>query len=210
MWTQHVHFPSCTEDGAARALALVLCGVLGLSSLAFGQQTSSPSKKILTLQQQASRQQMQEVWKERGSLRAQARQAFDAEMSQEKAGDCVKADNTYASNTCYEKAVGVTDQNLKTYAGAIRDLLGLKYPDLSGQPPMPGIAGPVLTPEQSVAEFDHVEQVWHSYLDTASTAAFHQFGGGTGGPSFEMESHLQLVRSHMRELDAVYGMLLRL
>ncbi len=193
-----------------RTASLVLCCGLSLSPPDFGQQTPSRPKKVLTPEQQGLQQQRREVDAKRESLRAVAQQAFDAEMARQKAGDCPAANNTYEFNVCYGKAVGITDQNLKTFEGAIRDLLGLKYPDLTGQPPGPGPAGPALTPEQSVAEFDHVEQLWHSYLDAATTAAFHQFGGGTGGPSFEMETHLRLVRGHMTQLNNLYGMLLRL
>jgi len=193
-----------------RMPTLLLCSVVGLFPLLFEQQNPSKPKKILTPEQQALQQQMREVDTEREHFRVQAKQAFDAEMARETAGDCPDAKNTYEFNTCYGKAVGITDQNLTTFEGAIRGLLGLKYPNLTGQPPTPEPAGPQLTPEQSAAEFDHLEQLWHSYLDAASTAAFHQFSGGTGGPSFEMESHLRLVRIHMRELEAVYGMLLHL
>ena len=155
-------------------------------------------------------QQMREVAAKRDRLRAQAKQAFDAELAREKAGDCPHASNTGEFNVCYGQEAGITDQNLKTYEGAIRDLLGLHSPNLTDQPPMPGPAGPQLTPEQDAAEFDHVEQLWHAYLDAAATAAFDQFGGGTGGPSFQMETHLRLVCSHLSELDNLYGMVLRL
>jgi len=67
-----------------------------------------------------------------------------------------------------------------------------------------------VTPEKPVAEFDHLEQLWQSYSDVTSKAAFHEFNGGTGGLGFETQCHLLLVRSHMLELNTVYGMLLRL
>ena len=193
-----------------RISVLILSCTLTLFVPAFGRQDSTRPKKILTPEQQAMQQQTREVAAQRDHLRFQAKQAFDAEMVREKAGDCLDAGNTYEFNVCYGKAVALTDQNLKAYEDAIHDLLDLHYPNLTGQPPMPGPAGPRLTPEENVAEFDHLEQLWHPYLDAAATAAFHQFAGGTGGPSFQMETHLRLVRSHMRELDALYGMLLRL
>ncbi len=207
----HSFFPaSRTGGGFTRAPALALCCALGFSPLGFSRQTPSRPEKIPTPERQALQEQMRAVQAKRGVLRSEATQAFDAEMARQKAGDCPDAGNTYQFNICYAKEVAIADRNLKTYEGAIRDLLGLKYPNLTGQPPRPGPAGPVLTPEEFVAEFDRVEQLWHSYLWAATTAAFHQFGGGTGGPSFEMESHLRLVRSHMRQLNDIYGMLLRL
>jgi|ERR1022692_32778 hypothetical protein len=189
---------------------LIMCGVLSLPLLGLGQQNPTRSPKVLTPEQQAHQQQMREIDAERQRLRARAKQAFDAEMERERTGDCPAAKGTYEFNVCYAKEIGITEGNLKTYEGAIRDLLGLKYPKLTDQPPIPGPAGSQSTPEQRTVEFDHLVQLWRSYLDTASTAAFHQFQGGTGGPSFEMETHLLLVRSHMRELDKIYDMLLHL
>jgi hypothetical protein len=192
-----------------RMSILILCSMLGLPLVSLGQQSPTRPKKVLAPEQQACQQQGREIYAELQRLRARAKQAFDAEMEREKSGDCPDAKNNYEFKMCYAKEVGITDGNLRTYEGAIRDLLGLKNPNLTGQQPVAGPAGPVLTPEEDVSEFDHLEQLWHTYLDTASTAAFHQFGGGTGGPAFEMETHLRLVRSHMRELDSVYDGLLR-
>lgn len=158
--------------------------------------------------QQSVRQRWNDVQARRDVLRAEAKQAYDAEMARQKAGDCLTAATTYDFNICFAKEVSLTDQNLKAYDGAIRDLLGLKYP--GSQSPPPDAAGNVLTPEQEVAEFDHREHLWRSYMDAAARAAFHQFDGGTGAPSFEMETHLRLVRSHMAQLNDIYGMLLRL
>ncbi len=116
-------------------------------------------------------------------------------MAREKAGDCQQAQTTYDFNVCFGGSATAADQSLKQYEDAIRGLLSLNDPALAGQLPMQGPAGPQLKPEQLAAEFDQVEKNWHAHLDTASTAAFHQFGGGSGGPSFEMQTHLQLVRS---------------
>jgi hypothetical protein len=190
--------------GGFRVLALVLCCALGLS-----QQTPARPNKVLTPEQQAFQQEMRAVGAKRDALRAQAKQAFDAEVGRQKAGDCPDANNTYQINVCLGNAVGITDQNLKTYEGAVRELLGLKNPNFAAMQSVPGPAANKSTPDASVAEFDRVERLWHSYLDTAKAAAFHQFDGGTGGPSFEMQSHLLLVRSHMIELNTIYDGLLR-
>ncbi|MGD0667604.1 MAG: lysozyme inhibitor LprI family protein [Bryobacteraceae bacterium] len=195
---------------AALRSVIILGCVFGVLSAGFGQQAPSRPKKVLTPEQEALQQQMKQVGAERESLRAKAKEAFEQEMAREKAGDCPDAHNTYQFNMCYQKALGATDQNLKTYEGAIRDLLSLQYPNLTGQPPMPGVAGPVLTPEQLAADFDRVEEAWHTYLDAACTAAFRQFGGGTGGPSADMECQLRLMRGHMRELDTIYYMRLHM
>jgi hypothetical protein len=187
---------------------LLLCIALSLSSLGVSRQVPIPREKALTPEQQALQQKARVVAAERDTLRAQAKQTFDAEMVRQKAGDCPDANTTYDANVCYGKAVGVTGQNLQTYEAAIRNLLGLKS-NFTGQLPIAGPAGPQSTPPE-VADFDRMEALWHSYLDAAKGAAFHQFGGGTGGPSFAMVSYLQLVRSHMAELNGLYDILLRL
>ena len=121
----------------------------------------------------------------RETLRAQAKQSFDAEIARDKAGDCPNATTTYDSNVCLGNAAAATDQSLKTFEIAVHDLLNLANP-------------------QSAAEFSRVEILWHAYLDGASTAAFEQFHGGTIAPSFQLQTRIRLVRSHLRELDAIY------
>jgi hypothetical protein len=205
MWP-YSHLRASKVGSFLRVPVLILCGVLSLSSLGVSRQMPAGREKVLTPEQQALQQKARVVASERDTLRAQAKQAFDAEMARQKAGDCPDAGTTYDANVCYGKAVGVTDQNLRTYEAAIRNLLGLKS---TGQTPVAGPAGPQSTP-QEIADFDRMEALWHSYLDAAKGAAFHQFAGGTGGPSFAMVSYLQLVRSHMAELNGLYDMLLRL
>jgi hypothetical protein len=188
----------------------IISGLLSLFLPGSGQQDPAQPQKVLTQEQQALQQKMRETDVARRRFRADATQAFDSEMAREKAGDCPDAKTTYDFNVCFGEEVVATDKNLRNYEGGIRDLLRLRDSGVSGQSLPPGPAGPQLSGEQQLAEFDRLEQVWHSYLDAASMAAFHQFGGGTGGPSFEIETHLRVVRSHMRELDSVYGMLLRM
>lgn len=190
-----------------RILVLILCGIAGLSTFSFGQQNSEHPKKVLTPEQRAYQEQMREIQAQRDVLRAQAQQAFNAEMARGKTTDCDESETTNEVDICYSKAVKITDQNLKTYEDAIHGILGLKYPGVPGQLSY-GPSGPILTPEEEAAEFDHSEQLWHTYLESATTSARHQFGGGTGAPGFEMETHLRLVRSHMKELDGIYGLIL--
>jgi hypothetical protein len=121
----------------------------------------------------------------RDGLRAQAKQLLDSETAREKVGDCPAAKTTYDSNVCLAKAATAADRSLKTFETAVHDLLNLASP-------------------QSAAEFSRVEDLWHTYLAAAAMAAFHQFDGGTGGPSSQLETRIRLVRSHLRELDAIY------
>jgi len=192
---------------AMRRAILILGCVLSVLTAGFGQQASSGPKTVVTPEQAALPHQVKQAGAERGDLRNEAQQAFEAEMAREKAGDCPDAHSTYAFILCYEKALAATDQHLKTYQETIRDMLSRRGSDLTGQPAPPGPNGP-LTSAQLVAEFDHLEQVWRPYLEAACTAAFHQFAGGTGAPTASMECSLRLMRSHMRDLDGIYDMLL--
>ncbi|MGD0628645.1 MAG: lysozyme inhibitor LprI family protein, partial [Terracidiphilus sp.] len=98
------------------------------------------------------------------------------------------------------------DERLKSFEQVIRDLQAPSR-RMAGapEPPANGLSSPVLTPEQLSTEFNSVEQLWRQYRTAACSAAFHQFGGGTGGPSFEAQCELKLTRDHMRELDMIYG-----
>lgn len=203
-----MHTRFCISENRRGFLVRLCCGLASL--IGFSQQTPLAVPNVLTPKQKAFRQQRRDVDTKRESLRTQAKQVFEAEIARQKAGDCPDAKTTYEINICYSKEVGITDQNLKSYELAIRSLLGLKDPDITGQPPMRGPAGPRLTPEESVSEFDRMEQLWQSYLEAAATAAFHRFGGGTGGPGFQMSTHIQLVRGHLTELNNIYYGLLHL
>jgi uncharacterized protein YecT (DUF1311 family) len=142
----------------------------------------------------------------RQSLQAQAKQVFDAEMAREKAGDCPDAQNTADFDNCFADRLTLADQSLKRYEDIIRELTD-PSPQENNHPQeaTPGIAGPTLTPQQHLAEFDRIEESWHHYTTVACKAAFHQFEGGTGGPSFEEQCELKLTRDHIRELDMIYG-----
>jgi uncharacterized protein YecT (DUF1311 family) len=191
--------------------AITLCGMtimiaILLSQQCSGQQDTTKPKKVLTPEQVAYQREWKVFMAKRQSLQAQAKQVFDTEMAREKAGDCPDADTTYASNVCFGKEGTITEQNLKSYEGIIQGLLA-PPPQMPGQATtdMPGPAGPALTPTQLSEEFERVEKSWREYRKTACTTAFHQFSGGTGGPSFEMQCELMLARDHMRELDMMYG-----
>jgi uncharacterized protein YecT (DUF1311 family) len=189
-----------------RLAFLILSGTLGLSISSFGQQSPPSSTKTFTPQQRALQQQESEYEAKRNNLRAKAKQVFDAEMAREKTGDCPNAQTTVDFDTCYDNAIKATDSNLKEYEDTIRELLGLHVPGSGAETPAPQ----QLTPEQDALEFDHLEQAWHTYLKIAISTALHQFDGGTGGPSFVMETQLRLTRNHMRELDKIYGIELHL
>jgi hypothetical protein len=187
------------ESDRMRLAVAVLIPVFGLAAAACGQQGASAAEKV-----RASQQAQRQLDAQRERLIAQAKQVFAEEMGRERAGDCKGGSTTYDFNVCFDKAVAVADTSLKKYEEAIQGVLGLRYPDSPSQP-VTGVAGVELTPEQAAAEFVKLEQAWQVYLRAASAAARNQFDGGTGGPSFGLETHLRLVRNHMRELNQIYG-----
>jgi uncharacterized protein YecT (DUF1311 family) len=194
------------EKMRTHIVALIFSAILCLAPYGHGQQNQPAHHKVLTPEQQTYQQQYQQWSAHHRELQAQAKQIFDAEMAREKAGDCPNAGSTYDFNVCYGKQVDTTEANLKIFEATLHDLLA-PAPEMPGEPtaPPPGPAGPSLTSAQLTAEFESVERVWKQYRDTACTAAFHQFGGGTGGPSFEAECWVKFTRDHMRELDTIYG-----
>jgi hypothetical protein len=192
---------------------IIICCLLVSVPVWPAQRDPGRQEKVLTPEQKVYQQALKQASAERQRLRAQAKQAFDAEMAQEKAEDCPNARTTYEINVCLSKESGITDGNYKSYAEAVRALLSLKEPPLPGQQAEPvhaGTMGPELTPEQQAAEFDGLEATWKPYSEAVCTATFHQFGGGTAGPAAEGECRLRMTRQHMRDLDQVYFGLLHL
>ena len=187
-----------------------ICVLLLLSILASslgGQEVTTRPKKVLSPEQQAFQAKLPSYYATLDKLRSTAKQALDAELAREKAGDCLNAQSTYEFNVCFGDALAATEKNFKTYEGALRDLAELQFPTMEGDSRnAAGAGGPVEETEQSVASFKHMEDLWQAYLDAAARIAFGNFGGGTGGPSFELQTRIRLIRGHMRELDTLYDM----
>lgn len=146
---------------------------------------------------------------DRHRLQAQAKQAFDAEMTRanRKGGNCQGVTTTRGEQECLSKESETTEQNYKSFSVALRALLAPSHAD-EDQEPATGPEGQALTPAQQTAEFDKVEKVWQPYRDALCTAAFHQGGGGTIAPALEMKCRQEALRDHMRDLDRTYGLAL--
>jgi uncharacterized protein YecT (DUF1311 family) len=187
-----------------RRLALSLFFPFVFAAFAWGQQSSSTPHKIPTPEQLALQQQSKQIDDRRKELRSTAKQVFDAEMSEEKSGDCPNATTTADFTNCYAKAETDAGKNFKAYEDAIRNIEGLPSSSASSSP------DPLFTPNQDTADFDQMEQRWAAYRDAACTAFGHQWDGGSGRASAELECHLRLTRAHMRELDYLYTTDLRL
>ena len=197
-------------NGPAGVLGVTLCASLVTGGICSprqdGAKQSSPDQANAAKSTQRGDQQ---EWRQ--ALQAQAKQIFDAEAERERSGDCSSSNTTVEFNHCFGQRLEETAINLKNFDGVIRQLQ-------SGPPQMSGSAaettarpaGPELAPAQHAAEFDRLENAWQRYGELACEAAFHQaafhqFDGGTGAPSFQMQCELKLTRDHLRELDLIYG-----
>jgi hypothetical protein len=166
--------------------------------------------KVLTPEQKAYQQQYRQFNEERMKLLAQGKQAYEAEIAREKAGDkageCKDAGTTYDWNICLGRDATITEANYTAFTAAIRALLALKVPAFPGEDQnFVGMTGKPLTSEEQVKEFDTLESLWQKYLERATSAAYDQFKGGTLAPSFEVQCRRDLMRSHMHELHLIYG-----
>jgi uncharacterized protein YecT (DUF1311 family) len=148
----------------------------------------------------------QEYMAKRLELQEESKELLASEQKREDAGDRNDANTTYAMNICFSKELGITQNHLGRVEEIIRTLqLGSQAEDDDSSPGKTDPAGPVLSPKRMDAEFEQVEQQWQQYRETACKAAFHQFQGGTAGPSFGAQCVLKLTRDHMRELDLIYA-----
>jgi uncharacterized protein YecT (DUF1311 family) len=192
-------------NGLAGVLGVTLCASLVTVGICSGQQDGD--KRSSPDQANASRPKQldyQEEWRQ--GLQAKAKQIFDAEAEREGSGDCSSSNTTADFDNCFGQRLEETATNLKNFDGVIRQWQsGSPQMSVSAAETTAGPAGPELTPAQHAAEFDRLENAWQQYRELACEAAFHQFDGGTGAPSFQMQCELKLTRAHLRELDLIYG-----
>ena len=179
--------------------------ILLLAALFHAQQNPPARKKVLTPEQKAFQQQYQQWFTRHHQLQAQAKDIFDKETARAKAGDCPGASSNSEFIACFGKLSDAAEETLKSYEAIIHELL-IPPPRMPAAP----ASGHTLASTQLNAEFDTVENTWRQYRENACTAAYHQFEGGTGGPSFQVECEVHLTRNHMRELDMIYGNVLHL
>jgi uncharacterized protein YecT (DUF1311 family) len=192
-------------DGFVEVLGLTLCASLVTAGVCSRQQDegkrSSPEQAKVSIPKQGDYQEQR-----RQRLQAQAKQIFDAEAERERSGDCTSSSTTAEFDNCFVQRLEQTGTNLGKFDGIIRQLqLGSPQIFGSASETTAGSAGPELMPAQYAAEFDGLEKAWQQFRELACKAAFHQFNGGTGAPSFQIQCELKLARDHMRELDLIYG-----
>lgn len=155
------------------------------------------------------RQAVAKFFQQRSQLQQQAKAAFNHEMARKKAGDCPDARTTYDEVMCLSKSIQTAEANFKAFSGAIRALLGQKYPMMGASArDMIGPTGKPLTAEQMTKEFDQAEANWEAYRKTQCGAAYDLFKGGTIAPVMGARCDLTLIRSRMADLNSVYDMTL--
>ncbi|MGA2277780.1 MAG: lysozyme inhibitor LprI family protein [Terracidiphilus sp.] len=184
-------------------VAIISSAIVSFALSGHGQQNQPARQEAFTPEQQKYQQ-----WEAHyRQLQAQGKQIFDVEMAREKAGDCPNANTTADFDNCYGKHLNTSETNLKRFEATVHDLLALapKMPGEEPTKPASGLEGPSVIAAQDTAEFESVEQLWRQYRELACSATHHQFDGGSGGPSFEMQCRLMLARDHMRELKMIYG-----
>lgn len=185
------------------SLCCLLMSPLALLAQEPAAETAAPkSGKVITPEQQAYQQQIKDFQEARHKLQAQAKQAFDAEVAldqadEAKTGECKDANTTLDWNKCLGRVAKVTEANYAAFASALRALFALKAPAIPAET--------VIAPDDRTGEFDKTEAAWQQYRDLARKAAYDQFKGGSMASSFALEVYVYAMRSHLRELDLIYG-----
>jgi len=193
-----------------RLALLALCGLLVSAQLMPAQQPAPKHRKVLTPEQQAYQQQMKQYAAERSRLRAQGKQAYEAEIGREnagdKAGECKNADSQSDWNMCLSRDAGLTEANYTAFTASIRGMLAQKVPVGPGEDSnVVGLTGKPLSSEELVKQFDTLEALWRKYFGLAETTGYDQFQGGSGAPSFGLQCRRDVMRSHLHELHLLYG-----
>src|SRR5947209_10131011 len=105
-------------------LTVVVSFFLAGSLLVGAVQNSLKAQKALTPEQLRAQREFAESQSEADRLRAQAKQAFSAEIARaaRQGGDCPQAKTTYEEVRCLEREAGQTEANYKAAATALRAL----------------------------------------------------------------------------------------
>ena len=196
-------------------IALCLLIFLAVLPFAFTQDqppanpSTPPHHKVLTPEQQEYQKQFSAFMDQRRTLQSQAQKAYSDEMAREKNDPCDTEKTTRGSEECLSRESKLTDANYTAFTNAIRAILALKGPQI-GSSSISGPTGLPLTSEEFVKEFDRLQAAWQQYRDIVPKTAYDQFKGGTLASVFGGECTQQIVRSHMRELNQIYGGPIRL
>jgi uncharacterized protein YecT (DUF1311 family) len=184
----------------------ILAALLAVSVSAQTLPNNRP-KNILTPEQLAYQQAMNDYNAKLDKLRAAATAAYSVELAREKAPECPGADNTRDFNLCLGHEIDLTDANYKTFTTALRAMLASPSPAVPGNPtPDVGPTGPAGTPATNTAAFDAAESAWQAYAKAECSATDTRWRGGTIVNSIVADCELRMARSRMHELDTAYEM----
>jgi hypothetical protein len=186
--------------------------LLSLTDLPFAtaqdQPPANPSApahhKVLTPEQQEYQKEFQVFMDQRHALQAKAQKAYNDETAREKNDPCDAESTTRGAEECLSRESQLTESNYEAFIGAIRDLLALKAPQI-GPGSTSGPTGMPVSSDEQVKEFDTLQSAWQQYRDLVPKTAYDQFKGGTLAPVFDGECSQMIVRSHMRDLNKIYG-----
>lgn len=112
-----------------------------------------------------------------------ANQALQSQLSKE-GKDCPEARTNLEDKVCIGQVKQQTEQDFATFFGNLKELL-----DSTGQ-----------------ANLEDAQQAWLAYRQKSCTAIESLFQGGTGRLGFEARCEIQLTRSRMKDLDAIYNL----
>ena len=130
-------------------------------------------------------------------LQARGSGALKAEYAREKAQNCKTATDSNSKTNCVWAEFNITQRNYATYAKAIGDLLRLRDPEDPDS---------AMYPDRG-KEFDQSERLWIRYRDVQCQTFGDGFYGGTIQPLEVFACKQDLTRSHMHELESLYGKL---
>jgi len=110
-----------------------------------------------------------------------AKQALQSQLSKE-GKDCSDARNNLDDKLCITQVSQQTEQDMATFYQNLKQIIG-SPPDL-----------------------EEAQQAWLVYRQKSCGAIGSFFEGGTGQVGFEARCDIQLTRSRMKDLDAIYNL----
>ena len=127
-------------------------------------------------------------------IRAEAKRAFTAEMDRAAKGDCPNTLITSAAvNECYEAALTQSESNLKAFRAAIRMSIEARL----------HLFGSLL-----LKHFELSERAWDVYCVEQPQVTADMVDNPDDRSGSAAATRINLIRSHMRNLDKIYYILL--
>jgi hypothetical protein len=126
-------------------------------------------------------------------LRAEAKKAFTAEMDRAAKGDCPNLVTSADLDECYEAALTQSKANLTAFRAATKMSIEARQ-DLFGP--------------QMLRHFESSEQTWDLYCAQQAQVTADMVENPADKSSSEDATQIDLIRTHLRDLDKIYNILL--